>query len=234
MRHPVLADRRHRRPATVGHAGQVRWLPAPPPRRRTAAATALLGVAVLMAGLAGLAVSLGLTLGAPVPRVAVPLPAAAVAPVVNPPLRATGLRIPALGLDTELTEIGVDEVTGELQPPPDPAVAGWFDESAAPGEPGPSVIAGHVDSRAGPGVFYSIGGLDVGAEIEVRRSDGATAMFRVGEVFVVPKNEFPTERVYGPVPGPELRLITCGGEFDRSARRYLRNVVVTAIRVDGA
>ncbi|MBC8090459.1 MAG: class F sortase, partial [Pseudonocardia sp.] len=110
-------------------------------------------------------------------------------------------------------------------------VAGWFSGSAAPGEPGPSVIAGHVDSRSGPGVFFSLGELDIGAEIEVRRSDGVVLRFRVAEVYAVGKDEFPTERVYGPVPGSELRLITCGGEFDRSARRYLNNVVVTAVLV---
>ncbi len=78
-------------------------------------------------------------------------------------------------------------------------------------------------------MFFELGDLEVGAEIRVRRSDGQTAAFQVAEVYVVPKDEFPTQRVYGPVPVPELRLITCGGEFDRSERRYLRNVVVTAV-----
>lgn len=144
------------------------------------------------------------------------------------PVRATALLIPDLGLSSALGVVGVD-ATGVLVPPTDPAVAAWFAASPVPGDPGPSVIVGHVDSRAGPGVFFGLGDLDIGAPIEVRRSDGRRVAFRVVDVYDVPKTEFPTERVYGPVPGPELRLITCGGEFDAGARHYRRNVVVTAV-----
>jgi len=121
------------------------------------------------------------------------------------------------------------DANGVLVPPDSYSVAGWFTGSAPPGDVGPTVIAGHVDSRAGPGVFYRLDDLRAGDVVTVGRSDGATARYRVTDVLVVAKTTFPTGRVYGPTPGPELRLITCGGEFDRSARRYLRNVVVSAV-----
>jgi hypothetical protein len=221
-------DGRHRDSALRGHLAPVRVRPEPHRARREFATAGVLAVASMVIAAAGMA----LVLGAPGPAL---VPGSAVAVVAPPvvarnadPVRAVGIVIPDLGIDQTLTAVGVDG-TGELVPPPDPAVAGWFAGSAAPGDAGPSVIVGHVDSRAGPGVFFDLGRLEVGAEIRVRRSDGRTVAFQVAEVYVVPKDEFPTERVYGPVPVPELRLITCGGEFDRSERRYLRNVVVTAV-----
>lgn len=205
------------------------WWPGPPRRRRTGA-TAGLAVAAAVVGLAGLTLLLLTTVRLPTAGVA-PLGTVSVAAVPEPaPVAATALRIPDLGVDVQLGEIDVD-AAGVLVPPADPAVAGWFAGSPAPGDPGPSVIVGHVDSRAGPGVFFGLADIDLGAPVEVRRSDGRVATFRVVDVYDVPKDGFPTGRVYGPVPGPELRLITCGGEFDADARRYLRNVVVTAVPV---
>lgn len=163
------------------------------------------------------------------------LPAPVLAPLVlrppvPPAVRATDVDIPALGVHSVLVPLGVDAV-GALVPPVSPSVAGWFTGGAAPGEPGPTVIAGHVDSRTGPGVFYRLRDLAPGDEVTVGRSDGTVARYRVTVLTVVAKKAFPTDTVYGPTPGPELRLITCGGEFDRSAGHYLRNVVVSAVLV---
>jgi len=147
-------------------------------------------------------------------------------------LRATELEIPALDIHQYLLELGVDP-TGVLQPPVRPDVAGWFSGAAAPGEPGPTVIAGHVDSTSGPGVFYDLKDLVRGDRVVLRRSDGQTATYRVTSVLTVDKDQFPTQQVYGPTPGPELRLITCGGTFDRATGHYLRNVVVSGVLADG-
>ena len=103
-----------------------------------------------------------------------------------------------------------------------------------PGEVGPTVIAGHVDSYEGPGIFYRLDTLRPGDLVTVGRSDGVAIRYRVTDVVNVPKDAFPTRQVYGPTPGPKLRLITCGGEFDHSARRYLRNVVVSAVYADAS
>ena len=97
-----------------------------------------------------------------------------------------------------------------------------------PGQDGPAVIAGHVDSKTGPAVFYRLGELRCGDPVRVLRADGVWLDFQVTGSAQCPKAAFPTEAVFGPVPGRVLRLVTCGGAFDRSSGHYLDNLVVTA------
>ena len=136
--------------------------------------------------------------------------------------------IPAISVQNDLVDLGVDGA-GALVPPSDFASAGWFAKGPVPGEVGPAVIAGHVDSRSGPAVFFRLEELVAGDTVQVTRSDGRDVEFRVTRVAQYPKTDFATEEVYGPTTGPELRLITCGGTFDRSRRSYLDNVVVYAV-----
>jgi sortase (surface protein transpeptidase) len=138
------------------------------------------------------------------------------------------LAIPALDLSVELDRIVLDE-QGALVPPADFDRPGWYIGSAVPGDIGPAVIAGHVDSRNGPAVFYDLLSLTAGDVVEVGREDGSTARFTVIGTDQYPKDEFPTEAVYGPTPDAELRLVTCGGTFDRAARSYRDNIVVYAV-----
>lgn len=222
------------------------------PSRRPASRFAAvgLGLAVAVAALGALTVAARTVGGVPSPVAAdvstvasVPSAAAAsvpgpvtvalvpAAPVPAAPVRAASIDIPKLGVRGDLIDLNVD-AAGVLQPPPTADVAGWFTGAAAPGEPGPTVIAGHVDSRDGPGVFFALKDLAPGDLVDVGRSDGGSARYRVTEVLTVAKDAFPTQRVYGPTSGPELRLITCGGEFDRASGHYLRNVVVSAVLVD--
>ncbi|WP_369134521.1 class F sortase [Modestobacter sp. I12A-02662] len=147
---------------------------------------------------------------------------------VAAPVRLT---VPAIGVDTALPGIGVDDA-GALVPPADPALAGWFTAGPAPGATGPAVVAGHVDDRTGPAVFFRLEELVPGDLVTVARADGTTVRFTVTRVTSYPKRAFGTAEVYGPTTGPELRLITCGGEFDRDRRSYEDNVVVFA-RVAG-
>jgi sortase (surface protein transpeptidase) len=140
----------------------------------------------------------------------------------------TRVRMPAIDVDSSLVRLGVDDA-GALVPPEDFAQAGWFTGSPAPGETGPAVIAGHVDSYEGPAVFFRLAELRKGDKVLVDRADGTTARFTVSSVDRYPKDRFPTDQVYGPTPRAELRLITCGGEFDRAARSYRDNVVVSAV-----
>ncbi|MGQ0841048.1 class F sortase [Actinokineospora sp.] len=152
-----------------------------------------------------------------------PLPAA---PAVEP----VGLSIPAIGVaESGLVPLRLGQA-GELEAPTDFARAGWYAAGPVPGDPGPAVIAGHVDSRTGPAVFFRLRDLRPGDTVTVRRSDGADAVFTVDTVQHHPKDAFPTAAVYGPVPGAALRLITCGGEFDRGRSSYRDNVVVFASR----
>jgi Sortase domain len=230
-------------PAAPGPAALNLPVPGPPERAPHRSGPRVLVVRLLLAlgVVAALVASVTVLVRPPAaPPIAGPQPAAVpAAPAVVPavpaaapaPVRATTLDVPSLGIHTSaLAALGVD-AAGVLVPPSSTAVAGWFTGSAGPGELGPTVIAGHVDSYLGPGIFFHLDTMKPGDVVTVGRSDGATARYRVTDVLVVPKTQFPTDRVYGPTPGPELRLITCGGEFDRGARRYLRNVVVSAVLV---
>lgn len=143
-------------------------------------------------------------------------------------LRPVSVEVPSIGVRSDLLPLAVD-AAGVLVPPDPYDVAGWFTGGPVPGEIGPAIIAGHVDSRAGPGVFFRLEEMQPGELITVTRSDGSVATFTVRRVESYPKVDFPTERVYGPTPGHELRLITCGGDFDRSRRSYLDNIVVYAV-----
>jgi sortase (surface protein transpeptidase) len=143
----------------------------------------------------------------------------------------TRVRMPRIDVDSALVRLDVDD-DGVLVPPEDFARAGWFTRGPAPGETGPAVIAGHVDSADGPAVFFRLAELEDGDAVLVDRADGTTARFTVTSVDRYPKDEFPTEQVYGPTPRAELRLITCGGEFDADARSYRDNVVVSAVLAD--
>jgi LPXTG-site transpeptidase (sortase) family protein len=98
----------------------------------------------------------------------------------------------------------------------------------APGDPGPALIAGHVDSRTGPAVFYRLHQLGAGDVVQVQRG-GRWLSFRVVSTEQYAKDEFPTDKVYRPTPGPELRLITCGGEFNHARRSYRDNIVIYAV-----
>lgn len=192
---------------------------------------AALAAAVLLLALTGC--------GAPAPPPAVaPAPVGVVAPA--PPAveqQASGagervaperLRIPSIGVDTGFVDLGLDD-TGALAAPVTTDVAGWFAAGPAPGDAGPALVAGHVDSREGPGVFLRLGELRVGDGVEVQRVDGTVVAFTVTARTDTPKAEFPTARVYAPTPVPELRLVTCGGTFDRATGHYRDNVVVDAV-----
>ena len=137
------------------------------------------------------------------------------------------LQIPAIDVSTPLVKLG-RLPDGSLEVPKDWDTAGWYDKGPRPGQPGPAVILGHVDSRTGPAVFYQLRALRPGDTVRVGLADGRVLVFRVQRVQRYPKDEFPTEAVYFPTLNGELRLITCGGEFDYAARSYRDNIVVYA------
>ncbi|MEV5751511.1 class F sortase [Actinoallomurus sp. NPDC052308] len=139
------------------------------------------------------------------------------------------LRIPEIGVRSPLDRLTTD-TRGRLLPPRDPAHAGWFADGIRPGDTGPAVIAGHVDSRTGPAVFTRLATLRPGARILVTDATGRVAAFTVDRVRSFPKEDFPAADVYGATPDPQLRVITCGGAFDPVSGHYLRDVVVYASR----
>jgi sortase (surface protein transpeptidase) len=143
------------------------------------------------------------------------------------------LVIPAIGVATGLVRLGLEQ-GGAMQVPGDFARAGWFAGGPAPGEAGPAVIAGHVDSRTGPAVFYRLRELRSGQAVLVERADGTRLRFVVEQARSYPKAGFPTAAVFGPVSSAELRLITCAGDFDRARGSYHDNLVVFARLAVGA
>jgi sortase (surface protein transpeptidase) len=188
----------------------------------------LLGVLIVLCGLVVGRLLLDTDPPTPVTHQA-PTPSWAMEPtsteaVVAPPVR---VRVPAIGVDSAIVDIGVD-AAGALVPPATTDVTGWFAAGPAPGAVGPALLAAHVDSRAGPGVFFRLVDLRPGDEVTVDRADGTSVVFVVVGTTRVAKTAFPTDLVYSPLPVPALRLVTCGGSFDRSARSYRDNLIVDA------
>ena len=166
-----------------------------------------------------------------VPLPEVPRPVAEVVPALvpaEPQVTAVSIAIPRLELSGPLDELGIAD-DGELLAPDDPARAGWYAGGVVPGDLGPAIVGGHVDSRRGPGVFFGLRSLRRDDVVEITRSDGRSVRFSVTRVQQVAKEQFPTAAVYGPTARSELRLITCGGRFDRAAHSYTDNVVVEAV-----
>jgi hypothetical protein len=141
--------------------------------------------------------------------------------------RPVRIEIPAIGVDAPIVRLGLNP-DRTLQVPTNFADAGWWSGGARPGDPGPAVIAGHVDSKTGPAVFFRIRDLRPRDTIFVDRRDGSRARFTVLGSEQYPKSHFPTARVYGRTAGPTLRLITCSGTFDQATGHYLDNTVVFA------
>ncbi|EOD67394.1 peptidase C60, sortase A and B [Amycolatopsis vancoresmycina DSM 44592] len=195
-------------------------------------------VIALLAVLAVLALTLG---GGPEPSSAQPPAAQPVAAVPQP--RSEGrdavaalprsepvsIDIPKIGARSSLVPLGLNpDNTVQVPPVTTPLQAGWYTYAPTPGEVGPAVVLGHVDGNHQKGIFFRLKELAAGDRVSVARKDGTTAVFEVTKVHQVPKKDFEAEGVYDDTAGPELRLITCGGVFDRSAHNYVDNIVVYA------
>jgi hypothetical protein len=145
--------------------------------------------------------------------------------------RPTHLSIRIVGVETDIVPIGVDE-NRAIAVPKQADIAGWWSGGHAAGEPGPTVIVGHYDSKVAPGVFENLKKIGPGARIIVEQSDGSIYLYDVTKVDKIAKSEFPTEAVYGPTPNSTLRLITCGGAFDNDTHHYVDNTIVYADLVE--
>ncbi|MBV2357549.1 class F sortase [Streptomyces sp. J2-1] len=139
--------------------------------------------------------------------------------------------IPELGVQAPVMSRGLDK-DGSIEPPPfdQPGVVGWYGAGTVPGAAGTALVVGHVDTATRPAVFYKLSTLRSGETVRVYRADGRIARFTVEDVRVLPVADFDPVQAYGPrEPGrSELRLITCGGTFDRAAGAYTANVIVSA------
>ena len=144
------------------------------------------------------------------------------------------IRIPGIGVNAPVMKVGRD-ADGTVQVPPleEHNLTGWYEYGPAPGQRGPAVILGHVDSTTGISVFYYLKNMHVGDKVYVTLADGKVAAFAVDGLQQVAKDAFPTASMYGKSGYPSLRLITCGGPFDKATGHYVDNVIVYAHLVKG-
>ena len=216
--------------------------PATPVRRRRLVASAAAGLAALVA--AGL-LAAGVLAQDPAPPPARtdgtstseapgPASAAPAGPLQEGPVGPemadsppVSISIPDIRVESSMERLDL-EPDRNLSVPRDPDKTGWYVGGPAPGVLGPAVIAGHVTWDGRPAVFFKVGSMEPGQEIRVERRNGSTAVFEVEKVTQVAKDRFPTEAVYGSINHAGLRLITCGGTYDKEHNRYLDNVVVFA------
>ncbi|MET7695744.1 class F sortase [Streptomyces sp. NPDC005483] len=146
-----------------------------------------------------------------------------------PRSRPVRLLIPKISVDAPFTDLAIGP-TGRLEPPPpyDTNLVGWHAKGVSPGEAGTAIIAGHVDTATSAAVFVNLGALKKGDVFHVDRADGRRASFVVDSVETFEKDNFPSRRVYADTARAEVRLITCAGDYDHTARDYKDNLVVFA------
>lgn len=153
------------------------------------------------------------------------------------PARPRYVDVPSIGVTAPVVARGLD-AEGAIDPPPyeSPDTVGWYGSGVEPGAKGTALFVGHVDTETKPAVFYGLSASRPGQKIRVTRADGSVAVFTIDDVQVFDRDRFDARKVYGPrdTSRAELRLITCGGTFDRRTRAYTANVVVSAYLTDVA
>ncbi|WP_405581852.1 class F sortase [Streptomyces sp. NBC_01190] len=193
-------------------------------------------------------VTSGVYTAQPAPAAAVPGSGPAAGPLPAAPSTATGtaaaapsdatamtrseptlLSIPDIGVHAPFTKLALGS-DGRLQAPPpnNTNLVGWYGAGPTPGETGDAIVAGHVDTKTGPAVFVLLSLLKPGEKVSITRADASVAHFTIDSVETFDKDKFPDQRVYGNTPDAQLRIITCGGTFDRKKQDYKDNVVVFA------
>jgi hypothetical protein len=208
------------------------FAPAPPPRGRARIRlSGIAGVTLLVVGAGAIAVAVLTQQHAPSPSASA---AGAVGAAKGPSLGRSvpvSVSIPQIGVRSRLLSLGLNP-DGSIAVPSlatSADEAAWYKYSVTPGQVGAAVIEGHVDSYQGPAVFYRLGALRPGNQIDVTLADGITAVFRVTGVREYAKDKYPAEMIYGPTGYAALRLITCGGDYDLATHHYLSSVVVFAV-----
>jgi sortase (surface protein transpeptidase) len=151
-----------------------------------------------------------------------------ISPLTLPSSKPTSISVPSQNINANIIPVG-QSADGSIQTPPlFDWSTGWYNNSPEPGQLGPSVIVGHVDNYKNISVFWRLRYVVAGDRIVIGRVDGSTATFAVDSVEQFDQNNFQSKQVYGNIPYAGLRLITCGGSFDKGTGSYTQNTVVFA------
>jgi sortase (surface protein transpeptidase) len=144
-------------------------------------------------------------------------------PVRHVPAR---LVIGSIGVDAPVEQVARDQHNNMGVPAVASHVA-WYSPGPAPGEAGDAVIDGHLDWTTGPAVFWNLGKLHAGDEIQVVGQDGAVLRFAVTRAIRVPYTS-PPAGLFSTGGPAHLSLITCAGSWDAGKKTYQERLVVDA------
>lgn len=175
------------------------------------------------------------TAPAPTPAPVPDIPRSSASLAERPALTAPApvrLVVPDLGIDVPIEAVGLDD-QGRMGLPANPAIGAWYRFGSAPGDAtGSTVVAAHVDSAVYDiGPFSRLAGAPAGTRVEVTTADGLVHAYAFQSTAILPKESIDWSDAFARDGSPRLTLVTCGGEFDYDARRYLSNVIVTAMPI---
>jgi len=141
--------------------------------------------------------------------------------------------VEAAGIDAVVETL--DIVNGRMENPTGPWVVSWYRQSAALGEIGNAMLAGHVDYwGVGVCVFYNVGDLAEGDRIELTGENGEVFSYDVvwNETYTLDELVSGTmAEVVAASDDQIVTLFTCGGEFDYVNGEYLSRTIVRGRRV---
>lgn len=135
------------------------------------------------------------------------------------------IEIPAIDVESEVEKVGLLK-NGQMAVPENFRITGWYELGPNPGERGSAVIAGHVDDKTGPGVFFNLTDLQKGDEVKVKNKEGKQLVFEVVGKEIFPMDDAPVKKIFGYTSRQMLNLVTCTGPFDRSKGGHINRLVV--------
>jgi len=141
-------------------------------------------------------------------------------------LTPVAIQIPTTGVDASVVPEPV-EADGALVIPV-PHLVGWDEDGPAPGQPGATLLAGHIDDFGVPGAFLRLDAVPLGATVTVDTAGGGMFRYRVVERLVQPQSALVSSHLLQATGAPRLVLMSCGGVYDPTVHLYEDNIVIVA------
>ncbi|HSD55881.1 MAG TPA: class F sortase, partial [Candidatus Saccharimonadales bacterium] len=135
------------------------------------------------------------------------------------------MRIPSLKIEAPIQEVGLTK-GGDMAAPTDGKSVGWYRFGPVPGAVGNAVLAGHLDIKGAPAIFWNLQNLKLGDVIEIKDEQAQTAKFKVVDTLAFKVDDAPLERIFGTTDQTNLNLITCSGVWHKDKRDYSERLVV--------